>query len=97
MGFCRALFWLAEEREYQNMYAIVEEPVLANALNSGLPVEVVSEPRFVFNALNVVTLIRRSSMVAAIESDSGDAPVFANYSRKSFDWTLSDADLNPVG
>jgi len=97
LGFYRALFWLAEEREYQNMYAIVEQPVLDNALNSGLPVEVVSEPRFVFNALNVVTLIRRSSMVAAIESDSGDAPVFANYFRKPFDWTLSDADLNPVG
>jgi hypothetical protein len=96
LGFYRALFWLAEEREYQNMYGIVEQPVIANALRSGLPVEVVSEPRFVFNALNVVTLIRRSSMVAAIESDS-EAPVFASYFRKPFDWTLSDADLNPVG
>ena len=97
LGFYRALFWLAEERGYQNMYAIVEQPVLENALNSGIPVEVVSEPRFVFNALNVVTLIRRSSMVAAIESDSDDAPVFAHYFRRPFDWTLSDADLNPVG
>jgi N-acyl-L-homoserine lactone synthetase len=97
LGFYRALFWLAEEREYQNMYAIVEQAVLDNALNSGLPVEVVSEPRFVFNALNVVTLIRRSSMVAAIESDSDDAPVFASYFRKPFDWTLSVDDLNPVG
>jgi len=96
LGFYRALFWLAEEREYQNMYGIVEQAVLANALSSGFPVEVVSEPRFVFNALNVVTLIRRSSMVDAIESDSDDAPAFASYFRKPFDWTLSADDLDPV-
>ena len=95
LGFYRALFSLAEERGYENVYGIVEQPVLQASLSSGLPIEVVSEPRFVFHAMNVATLIRRSSMVALIES--GDVPAFSAYFRKPFDWTLSLDDLNPVG
>ncbi len=93
LGFHRALFSLAEERGYENVYGIVEQPYLAAAQRSGLPIEVVSEPRFVFNASNVATLIRRSSMVALIDSGSDDAPAFAAYFRKPFDWTLSEDDF----
>jgi N-acyl-L-homoserine lactone synthetase len=97
LGFFRALWALAEEKEFEAMYGIVELPYL-DALRkaTGLPIEVVSDTRFVFNAPNVATLITRRSMVAAIESDSDDAPVFANYFRKPFDWTLSDDDLAPA-
>jgi N-acyl-L-homoserine lactone synthetase len=96
LGFFRALWALAEEKEFEAMYGIVELPYLdALVKATGLPIEVVSEPRFVFNAPNVATLITRRSMVAAIESD--DAPAFANYFSKPFDWTLSVDDLNPVG
>ena len=97
LGFFRALFSLAEERGYENVYGIVEQPYLAATLKSGFPVEVVSEPRFVFNALNVVTLTRRSSMVALIENRSDDVPAFVTYFRTPFDWTLSVEDLDLVG
>ena len=98
LGFFRALWALAEEKEFEAMYGIVELPYLDALLKAtGLPIEVISEPRFVFNAPNVATLITRRSMVDAIESDSDDAPVFANYFRKPFNWTLAAEDLTPVG
>lgn len=93
LGFYRALFTLAEERGFENMYGIVEPAFLAAALRFGLPIEVISEPRFVFNSDNVATLITRDAMVDAIESTAEDAPGFAAYFRKPFDWTLSVDDL----
>ena len=94
LGFYRALFTIAEEKGYENVYGIVEQPFLDAAMRFGLPVEVVGEPRFVFNALNVPTLITRSAMVSVIENQDG--PGFAAFFRKPFDWTLSPSDLNPV-
>lgn len=94
LGFYRALFTLAEERGFENMYGIVEQPFLAAARRLGLPIEVVSEPRLVYNTENVATLITRSAMVDAIESAADDAPAMA-YFRKPFDWTLAVDDLAP--
>jgi N-acyl-L-homoserine lactone synthetase len=98
LGFFRALFALAEEKGYENMYAIVELPYLDTVRRSlGLPIEVVSEERFVFNAPNVATLITRNAVVAAMAVTPAEASGFAAYLRKPFDWTLSSADLTPVG
>jgi N-acyl-L-homoserine lactone synthetase len=97
LGFYRALFSLAEEKGYENAYGIVEQPYLDAALRNGYPIEVVGEPRFVFNAQNVATLTRRSALVSVIEAPADDAPAFAAYFRKPFDWTLSSGDLKPVG
>ena len=95
LGFYRALFTLAEERGFENMYGIVEQAFLDAAVRFGLPIEVISEPKFVFNADNVATLITRSAMVDAIEATGEDAPGFSAYFRKPFDWTLAVEDLAP--
>lgn len=95
LGFYRALFTLAEERGFENMYGIVEQPFLAAARRFGLPIEVISEPRFIFHSDNVATLITRTAMVKAIESTGADAPAFSAFFRKPFDWTLSVDDLGP--
>jgi hypothetical protein len=98
LGFFRALFALAEEKSYENMYAIVELPYLDTVRRSlGFPIEVVSEPQFVFNAPNVATLITRTSVVAAMEAAPAEEAGFAAYLRKPFDWTLTSADLTPAG
>lgn len=98
LGFFRALFALAEEKSYENMYAIVELPYLDTVRRSlGFPIEVVSEPQFVFNAPNVATLLTRNAVVAAMDAAPAEGSGFAAYLRKPFDWTLKSADLTPAG
>jgi N-acyl-L-homoserine lactone synthetase len=77
-GLYRAVFSLAEEKGYQNMYGIVEPPYLDSLIRTtGAPIEVVSEPQFVFNALNVVILVPRHLMAAVIETPAVEADGFA--------------------
>ena len=98
LGFYRALTHLAEERGYEHAYMEVEEPFLAALEVLGLPVEVVSEPRWVYNSYNVAALVRVSSIVESLtEADEarGGTTAFGDYFRRPFTWTLASHDILP--
>ena len=98
LGFYRALMHLAEERGYEYAYMEVEEPFLAALEVLGLPVEVVSEPRWVYNTYNVAALVRVSSIAASLtEADNarGGTTSFGEYFRRPFTWTLASHDILP--
>jgi hypothetical protein len=89
---------LAEERGYEYAYMEVEEPFLAALEVLGLPVEVVSEPRWVYNTYNVAALVRVSSIAASLtEADNarGGTTSFGEYFRRPFTWTLASHDILP--
>lgn len=96
LGFYRALFALANEREYEYAYMEVEEPFLAALEALGLPIEVVSETRYVYNSYNLVVLIRMSHVVQSLmEADAvrGGTTTFGRYFGKPFTWSLDDTDI----
>ena len=99
LGFYRASYELAEERGYEHTYGVVEEQVPESVRRFGYPIEVISEPRDVFRAPNVAVLTRRSEIVESIRAADATRPGFAvaHLWERPFNWTLSDADLNPVG
>lgn len=99
LGFYRALSDLADAKGYEHAYGIVEVPVLDSIRRLGLPMEVISEPRHVFNAPNVATLSKRGEIIASLRSTRAtrDGARVADFWERPFDWTLSTSDLNPVG
>lgn len=96
LGFYRALHDVADERGYAYSYGIVEEPGLYAVRRLGFPIEVVGEPRHVFNAPNVAIVHRRSDTVASLRAaDAERALAIAQLWERPFDWTLSPSDLIP--
>jgi N-acyl-L-homoserine lactone synthetase len=95
LGFFRAIFAVAEERGLNNAYGIVEPPYLATARAIGIPIDVLSEPRHVFNADNVAIVVRRDALMAVLDTVAETVPAFVDYFLKPFDWTLPDHDVLP--
>ncbi len=100
-GLYRAVFSLAQDKGYENMYGIVE-PSYLDALirTTGAPIEVVSEPRFVFNALNVVIVVPRHMVRSVIEMPAEKASGFAAQFRAQSRWARpdeSDGAAHPPG
>ncbi|MFZ2528998.1 MAG: GNAT family N-acyltransferase [Rhodococcus sp. (in: high G+C Gram-positive bacteria)] len=98
LGFYRALFALAEERGYEHAYLVVEEPFLAALEVLGLPVEILTEPRWVYNTYNVVARVRVSAVAAALtaaDEARGGTTTFGDYFRRPFTWTLDSRDILP--
>lgn len=95
LGFYRAMFAVAEERGLENTYGIVEPPYLATARAIGIPIEVLSEPRHVFNADNVAIVVRRDALMAVLDTVAETVPAFVDFFLKPFDWTLPDHDVLP--
>lgn len=96
LGFYRALFALANERGYEHAYMEVEEPFLAALEALGLPIEVVSETRYVYNTYNLVVLIRISEVVKSLmkaDAVRGGTTTFGRYFEKPFTWSLDDQDI----
>ena len=96
LGFFRAMFAVAEERGLDNAYGIVEQPYLATARAIGIPIEVLSEPRHVFNADNVAIVVRRDALMAVLDTVSETVPAFVDFFLEPFDWTLPDHTLLPA-
>jgi N-acyl-L-homoserine lactone synthetase len=99
LGFYRALSELADEKGYELAYGIVEVPVLESIRRLGLPIEVISDPRHVFNAANVATVSRRSEIIESLRSAHAtrDGVSVADFWDRPFDWKLSMTDLSPLG
>ena len=96
LGMYRAMAELADQKGYEYSYSIVEEPVLAALRRLGYPIQVLSEPRFVFNAPNVAAVIDRNETLASMEkSDSALSSLVLRYYRKPFEWSLTESDLTP--
>ncbi len=98
LGFYRALFTLAEDRGYEHAYLVVEEPFLAALEVLGLPLEVVTEPRWLYNTYNVVALvqvIRVAASLTAADDARGGSTRFGDYFRRRFTWTLDSRDILP--
>jgi N-acyl-L-homoserine lactone synthetase len=97
LGFYRASYELAEEGGYEYTYGIVEEPVPESVRRFGFPIEVISEPRNVFGAPNVVVLTRRGEIVESIRAADATRPgsALAHLWERPFTWTLAESDLNP--
>ena len=95
LGFFRAMFAVADEEGLDDAYGIVEPPYLATARAIGIPVEVLSEPRYVFNADNVAIVVRRDALMAVLDTVAETMPAFVDYFLKPFDWTLSDHEFLP--
>jgi len=94
LGFYRALHDLADERGYEYSYGILEVPGLDAVRRLGFPIEVVSEPRNVFNASNVAIVHQRSNTLSSLRAaDAGRGLDIAQLWERPFDWTLSGADL----
>jgi len=96
LGFFRALLAVADERGLDNAYGIVEPPYLATTRAIGIPIEVLSEPRHVFNADNVAIMVRRDALMAVLDTVAESVPGFVDYFLKPFDWTLSDHEFPPA-
>jgi len=96
LGFFRAMLAVADERGLDNAYGIVEPPYLATARAIGIPIEVLSEPRYVFNADNVAIVVRRDALMAVLDTVAESVPAFVDYFLKPFDWTLSDHEFPPA-
>ncbi len=90
---------IADEKGYEYAYGIVEVPVLESMRRLGMPIEVISEPRHVFNAPNVATLSTRSEIIESLQDAHATRDGFsvAEFWERPFTWTLSPSDLNPVG
>jgi len=98
LGFYRALVALAEERGYRHAYLVVEKPFLAALEMLGLPVNVVAEPRWLYNAYNVavhITLGEIADSLTAADRSRGDTTAFGDYFRRPFTWTLDTRDILP--
>ncbi len=94
LGMYRAIAELADQRGYEYSYSILEEPVLAALRRLGYPIQVLSEPMFVFNAPNVAAVIKRSEMLASMENSDGElSSIVLRYYRKPFEWSLTESDL----
>jgi N-acyl-L-homoserine lactone synthetase len=94
LGLYRAISELADQKGYEYSYSIIEEPAVAALRRLGYPIEVLSEPRFVFNAPNVAAVIDRNEMLASMESsDSALSSLVQRYYRKPFEWSLAESDL----
>jgi N-acyl-L-homoserine lactone synthetase len=96
LGFFRAMFAVADERGLDNAYGIVEPPYLATARAIGIPIEVLSEPRHVFNADNVAIVVRREALMAVLDTVAETVPAFVDFFLKPFDWTISDQEFLPA-
>jgi N-acyl-L-homoserine lactone synthetase len=96
LGFFRAMFAVADERGLDNAYGIVEPPYLATARAIGIPIEVLSEPRHVYNADNVAIVVRRDALMAVIDTVAETVPAFVDFFLKPFDWTISDQEFLPA-
>ena len=96
LGFFRAMFAVADERGLDNAYGIVEPPYLATARAIGIPIEVLSEPRHVFNADNVAIVVRRDALMAVLDTVAETVPAFVDFFLKPFDWTISDDEFLPA-
>jgi len=94
LGMYRAIADLADQKGYEFSYSILEEPVLASLRRLGYPIQVLSEPLFVFNAPNVAAVINRSDMLASMETSEGAlSSIMLRYYRKPFEWSLTEGDL----
>lgn len=96
LGFFRAMFAVADEQGLDNAYGIVEPPYLATARAIGIPIEVLSEPRHVFNADNVAIVVRRDALMAVLDTVAETVPAFVDFFLKPFDWTISDQEFLPA-
>ena len=95
LGFFRAMFAVSDDRGFDDAYGIVEQPYLDSARAIGIPVDVLGEPRFVFNADNVPIVVRRHELLAVLGTVAETVPEFVDYFLKPFDWTLSDHRFLP--
>ena len=94
LGMYRAIAELADQKGYEYSYSIIEEPVLAALRRLGYPIQVLSEPLFVFNAPNVAAVIKRSGTLASMENNEGElSSIVLRYYRKPFEWSLTGSDL----
>jgi N-acyl-L-homoserine lactone synthetase len=96
LGFFRAMFDVADERGLDNAYGIVEPPYLATARAIGIPVDVLSEPRQVYNASNVAIVVRRDALMTVLDTVAETVPAFVDFFLKPFDWTISDHEFLPA-
>lgn len=96
LGFFRAMLAIADERGLDHAYGIVEQPYLTATQAFGIPIQVLSEPRFVFNADNVAIMVDRDELMAALHgADVPSLSRFITFFREPFDWTLDEHDLQP--
>jgi N-acyl-L-homoserine lactone synthetase len=96
LGFLRAMFAVAEERGLEDVYGIVEPPYLATTRAMGIPIDVLSRPRHVFNADNVAIVVRRDALRAVLDTVAETVPAFVDFFLKPFDWTISDQEFLPA-
>lgn len=96
LGFFRAMYEIAGDRGLDHAYGIVEPPYLAGARALGIPIDVLSEPRHVFNADNVAIVVKRDELTAVLDTVAETVPQFVDYFLKPFDWTLSDHEFLPA-
>jgi N-acyl-L-homoserine lactone synthetase len=88
LGFFRAMLDLADRRGFDHAYGIVEQPYLDAARGLGIPVDVLSEPRRVFNTDNVAIVVHRDKLMAVLDTVAESVPEFVDYFLKPFDWTI---------
>jgi hypothetical protein len=86
---------VSDDRGFDDAYGIVEQPYLDSARAIGIPVDVLGEPRFVFNADNVPIVVRRHELMAVLDTVAETVPQFVDYFLKPFDWTLAVEDAAP--
>jgi N-acyl-L-homoserine lactone synthetase len=95
LGFFRAMLEISEDRGLGDTYGIVEQPYLDFVRAIGIPVDVLGEPRFVFNADNVPIVIWRQELMAVLDAVGPTAPPFVDYFLKPFNWSLAVEDAAP--
>ncbi len=90
LGFFRAMLAVSDDRGFDAAYGIVEQGYLDHARAIGIPIDVLGEPRFVFNTDNVPVVVRRHELMAVLDTVAETLPDFVDFFLKPFDWTLPD-------
>lgn len=93
-------YWLAYQRALaegvEDVYAILEKPLLHNLLDLGLPVRVLGKEKYLYNTWNIPVTIRPNECVNALrEGDArrGNTTRFAMQIQKTWTGTLDVCDL----
>ena len=96
LGLYRSLFELAGDLGYRQAFMVVEQEFLNALADLGLPLMAVSEPKTIFNTVNVAAVLTIADIVdsmAAADRRRGNTTRFGAFFADRFDWTLTPRDL----
>ncbi|MBS2993024.1 GNAT family N-acetyltransferase [Rhodococcus erythropolis] len=96
LGFYKIMYAVATDRKYEFAYMEVEFPFLDALREIGLPVEVLSSPRHLYNTENVAVRIRVADVVTSLKSADArrnNLTRFGEFFEEPFQGIVDTADI----